>query len=173
MNTKIGKAKRFKILNEMSLKGQKVVFGSSFMSNFPFYELIQKKTTEFVIYNRSIDDLTIKEAIDSCEDCLKDLQPNNIIISFGENDEINDKFFKDYKILISKIQKLNKTAKIALVNTLDDTSIDNTLSRIAKENNITYIKLVQSDIIDNYNRISSFFRNGKITFYDAINANCS
>ena len=49
-------------LNAIALKGEIVVYGSSYMANFPFYELINRCHLENAVYNRSIDGMTSEEA---------------------------------------------------------------------------------------------------------------
>ena len=53
------KANAFKNVNELALKNEIVIYGSTYMANFPFYELSKKIKLENAIYNRSIEDLTI------------------------------------------------------------------------------------------------------------------
>ena len=50
-------------INDLTLKGEIVVFGSTYMANFPLYELINKYHFENAIYNRSIIGLTTSEGL--------------------------------------------------------------------------------------------------------------
>ena len=55
-------AKAFRALNEMAMKDQVAIFGSDYLCDFPFYDLMQGRVTDYVIYNRSIKGLTVKDA---------------------------------------------------------------------------------------------------------------
>ena len=41
-------------VNDLILKGEIVIFGSTYMANFPLYEFVNKYHFENAIYNRSI-----------------------------------------------------------------------------------------------------------------------
>ena len=51
-----------KSLNDITLKGEIVIFGSDYMADFPFYELINHYQIENAVYNRSIAGLTLADA---------------------------------------------------------------------------------------------------------------
>ena len=68
-------------LNDITLKGEIVVFGSTYMSKFPLYELINKSRLEYAVYNRSIAGLTVKEALEIVRDCIYTLtQLMNLLV---------------------------------------------------------------------------------------------
>ena len=46
------KANAMKEINDISMRGEIVVFGSTYMAHFPLYELINRCTFENAVYNR-------------------------------------------------------------------------------------------------------------------------
>ena len=171
METIEEKAKKFKILNELAVKGETAVFGSDYLCDFPFYTLMQKRVSDYAVYNRSIEGLTVKEAKNVVEDCLKYLTPENILVSFGENEVLNEEFYADYKELILKIRKLYKNAKLCILQTRgSDKECEDRLKKLADEAHATFIPVTKSTESDKalFGEMSSFFRHGKISFLDAF-----
>ena len=68
-------------INDLMLKGEIVVFGSTYMANFPLYEFINKYHFENAIYNRSIAGLTTSEALEIVQDCIISINPAKIFIA--------------------------------------------------------------------------------------------
>ena len=67
-------------INDLILKGEIVVFGSTYMANFPLYEFINKYHFENAIYNRSIAGLTTSEALEIVQDCIISINPAKIFM---------------------------------------------------------------------------------------------
>lgn len=171
METLEEKAKKFKILNELAVKGETAVFGSDYLCDFPFYTFMQKRVSDYAVYNRSIEGLTVKEAKNVVEDCLKYLSPENILISFGENEDLNDEFYDNYKELILKIRRLYKNAKLCILQTRgSDKACEERLKNLANELRVTFIPMTKNTESDKavFGEMSSFFRHGKISFLDAF-----
>lgn len=57
-------ANAMKAINDFTMKGEIVIFGSTYMSRFPLYELMNKCMLENAVYNRSIEGLTVKAALE-------------------------------------------------------------------------------------------------------------
>lgn len=102
-------------INDLTLKGEIVIFGSTYMANFPLYELINKYHFENAIYNRSIAGLTISEALEIVEDCVISIAPAKIFIALGEEDEDNIDAIKQYNEMIKIIQSALPECKIYLI----------------------------------------------------------
>lgn len=171
METLEEKAKKFKILNELAVKGETAVFGSDYLYDFPFYTLMQKRVSDYAVYNRSIEGLTVKEAKNVVEDCLKYLSPESILVSFGENEVLNDEFYNDYKELILKIRRLYKNAKLCILQTRGSgKDCEERLKKLADELRVTFIPVTKNTESDKavFGEMSSFFRHGKISFLDAF-----
>ena len=106
MKTKIiKKAEMFHAINDMAIKGEIVIFGSSFTANFPFYEMSQSYVMSNAIYNRSINDITIKEAIEVLQHCVIDIQPRKVFLCFGESEPDLKLAITDYRKLIFKLKE--------------------------------------------------------------------
>ncbi len=108
METIEERAKKYKVLNKLAVKGEAVVFGSDYLSDFPFYTLMQKRVSDYAVYNRSLENLTVKQAKSVVDDCLKYLAPSNILISFGENETANEEFLQDYDELFAMTTQAQK-----------------------------------------------------------------
>ncbi len=167
----VEKAKKFKILNEMAVKNETAIFGSDFLCDFPFYDLMQGMVSDYVVYNRSIEGLKVADAIGVVEDCLKYLQPKNILVSFGENEENDEKFYKDFNDLIVKIKTLYRKSRVCILQTPNKpAAYHDRIKEIAAKNKAEFMCFDKCD--DNekkeFFRLSSFFRNGNISFSDVF-----
>lgn len=165
----VEKAKKFKILNEIAVKNETVVFGSDFLYNFPFYDLMQGRISDYVVYNRSIEGLKVADAVNVVEDCIKHLQPKNVLISFGENEVTDEAFFKNLNELVIKIKSLYRSARLCILETPDkDDEYNKKVEEIAAQNNVIFLKFDRSDNTakKEFLRLSSFFRNGNISLCD-------
>ncbi len=77
----VEKSKAYKVFNDITLKNEIVIFGSSFAAKFPFYELSQKYYLSNAIYNRSIKDLTLPDAEKILSDCVLAVKPSKIFLA--------------------------------------------------------------------------------------------
>ena len=69
------KINMFRIYNDIALKNEIVVYGSTYAAEFPFYELSQKYIMSHAIYNRSIEGLTLEEAEEGLTACVLEIKP--------------------------------------------------------------------------------------------------
>ncbi len=74
-------------INDLTLPGEIVLFGSTYMASFPIYELINRCKFENAVYNRSIKGLTVSEALDIVEGCVVKIKPHKLFVALGEEDE--------------------------------------------------------------------------------------
>lgn len=102
-------------INDLALKGEIVVFGSTYMANFPLYELINKYHFENAIYNRSIAGLTTSEALEIVQDCIISISPSTIFIALGEEDENNIDAIIQYNQIVKLIHSALPKSKIYLI----------------------------------------------------------
>lgn len=163
-------AKAFRALNEMAMKDQVAIFGSDYLCDFPFYDLMQGRVTDYVIYNRSIKGLTVKDAAAVAEDALKHLAPRIVLVSFGENEVMDDKFFENYSLLMKKLASLFLRSKICLLQKMhEDKEVVEKLKKVAESGHAEFI--ATDEFVDEktvFGRLSGFFRGGKMSFADAF-----
>ena len=163
-------AKNYKTLNKAASEHGVVIFGSSYLHSFPFYDLMQGRVFDYAVYNRSIEGLTVSEAITVLDDCVNGLFPDTILVSFGENEPTNEKFFADYDNLIKKIKMTCPACKICILPAHGkDKEYTLKLKALAEANSTEFIPLQEGASDESlFKRMSGFFRNGKISFADAF-----
>ena len=160
-------------LNHFVLKGQILFFGSTFLEDFPLEELKQDFSLDRVIYNRSIQGLTVDEAFDVLETCVLDLMPSKLFISLGDEDEklldYNEKTFLEmYARLLDKVHAELPACKIYLLTP----EYRFALKALAQQKKAFYIDLSankEPDYVSSFRKIKTFFRDGNIRFGEAWN----
>ena len=108
-------AKAMKAINDISMKGEIVVFGSTYMSGFPLYELVNKSIFEHAVYNRSIEGLTVREALEIVKECVVDIAPSKIFLSLGEEDEEDSEVMVEYTRLVMLLRSQLPKCKLYLI----------------------------------------------------------
>ena len=172
------KVKEIKALNEISFKDEIVVFGSSYMSKFPFYELVNKCHFENAIYNRSIDGLTISEAKEIFNDCVISLRPSKLFISLGEEDKENLDAIRDYKEILKNALNSLPNCQIYLIGLEQDSEVSKALNQKIKalcdNKRVEFVELgwtkeeLLSGIKKQFKQLCRFFRSKSIDFTDAF-----
>ena len=104
-----------KSLNDITLKGEIVIFGSDYMADFPFYELINHYQIENAVYNRSIAGLTLADAAQALQDCVLAIKPAKIFLAFGEHDAENPDAFTRYKGILHCLRTELPAAKLHVI----------------------------------------------------------
>ena len=166
MNTLLNEAKKYKDLNEYAEKNQIVVFGDRYLANFPFYDLMQGKITDYAVYNRSLNLLTLKDAANVVEYCLYHLSPNSVLLHF-ENATQDETFRENYYSLIEKIRSVNKKCRIGLLERTPQTG--RAIESIARITKCEYIPVPEdADEKFVFRKMDAFFRAGRISFGDAF-----
>ena len=164
-------------INELTLKGEIVVFGSTYMANFPLYELMNKYHFENAIYNRSIASLTTGEALEIVQDCIISISPAKIFIALGEEDENNIDAIRQYNQIISLIQSSLPKTKIYLIclqgNTPYVERFNANILSLCDNKKICNIRFTSSSTeTKNYKaqfkKLSCFFRNKPLTMAEAF-----
>lgn len=172
------KANSMKKINELALTGEIVIFGSTYMSEFPIYELTNKCKPENAVYNRSIKGLTIKEAMEILDDCVIDINPSKVFLALGEEDESNPNAVSEYTELVSAIRQKLPDAIIILIGLLNGSSFAQSFNKsilsLCDNKHVKYVELVKRAPSENalfkaqFKQISSFFRSDPITMSDAF-----
>lgn len=172
------KAAAMKGVNELSLKGEIVIFGSTYMANFPFYDLINKCSFEHAVYNRSIEGLTIPDAFEIAQDCVIPLQPSKLFLSLGEEDKENPQAAQQYEKLVRMLRTNLPKTQLYLIclNGLDEqTEAFNahlvSLCDKKQIHSIHFSTLQTSDAAQlkaRFKQLSCFFRNRPLRMTDAF-----
>ena len=172
------KANAMKKTNDLVLPGEIVIFGSTYMSEFPIYELTNKCMLENAVYNRSVRGLTVKEAIEILDDCVVEIHPNKVFIALGEEDESNPNAVNEYAELVATIrQKLPMTMIYLIGLTSTDPfaeSFNKSILSLCDNKNVRYIDLVKKGASGNalfkaqFKQMSCFFRSKHITMNEAF-----
>ena len=164
---------KYERLNHFVLKGQLLFFGSTFLEEFPLEELKQDFSLDKVIYNRSIQGLTVGEAFKVLEPCVFELMPSKLFLSLGDEDaklpDFNEKdFLETYAQLLDQISAELPACKIYILSP----GYNFALKTLAREKQASYIDLSannETDYVSAFRRIKRFFRDGSIGFGEAWN----
>lgn len=106
---------------EKEEKNGVILLGGSLDMKIPVSQLAHAFNFNFKIYNKSYENLSIKNAGEYFNQAIKPLAPEAVIVHLGENDIslfTNDSsaFDKYYLNLISEIKAVNKKARLAFVS---------------------------------------------------------
>ena len=172
------KASVMKKINDLTLSGEIVIFGSTYMSEFPIYELTNKCKLENAVYNRSIKGLTVKEAIEILDDCVVDIHPSKVFIALGEEDEADPNAASEYSRLISTIHQKLPEAMIYMIGLTNGGSFAEKFNKnmlsLCDNKNVKYIDLIKKSSSENalfkaqFKQLSCFFRTPPITMSDVF-----
>lgn len=172
------KLNMFKVYNDITLKNEIVIFGSTYTAGFPFYELSQKYMFTNAIYNRSIKNLTLEEADQCLTDCVLAIKPSKLFLSLGENDIDNSDAIEIYRNMINKIKEKLPYSTLYIMPVHSDITgakeFNISLSKLCHEKGINYLNINYSPLDGefSYNRIfkqlTCFFRKTPISFADAF-----
>ena len=173
MNSKqLESANRYKIINELALKGEIVILGSSYMAEFPFYELCNRNNFEHAVYNRSIQKLTIAEAQQYISEFVLELFPSKLFIQLGEDEFEDPNAIATYSKLIKTIKNTLPNTKIYLITLPTERAqiFNQKLCKLALTESVGVIKL--SDPSESYtsvfNKLAPHFREFCIDFQSAL-----
>ena len=164
-------------LNDITLKGEIAIFGSTYMANFPLYELIKKYHFENDIYNRSISGLTTNEALEIVQDCIISIRPSTIFIALGEEDENNVDAIKQFNQIINLLQSALPKSKIYLIclqgNTPYVERFNANILSLCDNKKIWNIRFISSSTEANaykmhFKQLSCFFRDKPLTMLEAF-----
>ena len=165
-----------KSLNDITLKGEIVIFGSDYMADFPFYELINRYQIENAVYNRSIAGLTLAEAAQALQDCVLAIKPSKIFLALGEPDSTHPDAFTRYKGIIQYIRTELPSAKLHIIGLPGEPMqlLNEPLSSYCKENDLPFIRFAEAATLQNglynaqFKQLSCFFRNKPMGLSDVF-----
>ena len=116
-----GKSKNYEALNQLAERNGIVVFGGSGDCEIPMGELKQAFAIETKMYNRSVEDLSVKEALEKYKEYVEVLAPETVLLHIGESDldyfaEAPADFDNKYRELIAYIKGQDRKCRIAVVS---------------------------------------------------------
>ena len=172
------KVNMYRAINDMAIKGEIVIFGSTFAANFPFYEMSQDYVMSNAIYNRSIPELTLRDALDVVQSCVIDLKPEKVFLCFGDCENDFSTALTEYRKLIYKLKEKLPYCKIYVLSVKDTvfgaTDFNQKLTQLAERENVKFLQVHYSanDDLSQYKKVfkelSCFFRNAAIDFSGAF-----
>jgi hypothetical protein len=172
------KADAMKKINDLTLPGEIVIFGSTYMSEFPIYELINKCKLENAVYNRSIKGLTVKEASEILDDCVVEIHPSKVFVALGEEEEADPNAILAYTQLISAMRQKLPKAMIYLIGITSGSSFAESFNQgirsLCDNKTVRYIELIGKSPSGNalfkaqFKQLSCFFRTKPITMSDVF-----
>lgn len=167
----LSKANAFRAVNELAMKGEIVIYGSTYMANFPFYELINKSRLENAVYNRSIGEMTTEEALELLQVCVLDIKPGKVFLHLGETDYDREGTAETYAKIVGKIRSALPDTKIYLIAVQDKNAqiFNKRVTELTSRENVEYVRF---GMIEDYKRqfkeLSCFFRSRSLNFSDAF-----
>lgn len=169
----LSRANAFKGVNELAMKGEIVVYGSTYMANFPFYELINKSKLESAVYNRSIADMTIDEALELLQVCVLDIKPGKVFLHLGEKDFDQADAVEKYTKIVQRISTELPDTKIYLITVQNKQAqaFNKRILELDNRKNIFGIRFSAPDSNDykgQFKKLSCFFRSKPLSFTDAF-----
>ena len=99
----------------VTMKNEIVVFGSTYMKKFPFYEFLSKCRMENAVYNHSIEDLSLIEAQEVLTECVLNAEPSKVFLCLGENEYEKEDSVALYGQIVTRIRTELPRAKIYLI----------------------------------------------------------
>jgi len=171
-------AKAIKGLNDITLKNEIVIFGSTRMSRFPLYELVNRCRLENAIYNRSIEKMTLDDALEIVNDCVIAVKPEKVFLAVGEEDENDRDAIKKYNALVHKIRTELPDCTLYLICLSDDSDyaadFNENIISLCDGKKIKSIRFALPDFSDAnaykiaFKQLSCFFRRNPINMTEAF-----
>ncbi len=172
------KANAFKGINEIAIKGEIVLFGSSYLAGFPFYELANKCQLEHALYNRSIDAMTADEAELLLKTCVLDISPQKVFLQLGENERNTDAVYKHYQAILRTIRAELPDTRIYILslpcNQPETDRLHQKLKLLCDEQSVFFVTLSvdaegsASQYKRQFKQLAQFFRDRPIRLSDAF-----
>lgn len=112
---------RYNKLNALAETDGIVIFGCKEDKNIPTGELCRAFSVDTNVYNRSFDELSVKDAVEVYEQTVAPLNPETLLIHLGEADiefftQNPSEFDNKYRELINTVRKHNKKCRISVIS---------------------------------------------------------
>lgn len=113
--------RKYQSLNKLAESNGIVIFGSEEDLSIPFGELKQAFEIESKIYNRSVADLSVKDATKIYDQCVAQIYPETVLLHIGMADielfkASPAEFDSMYRNLVAHIKACNPKTRIAVVS---------------------------------------------------------
>lgn len=113
--------KKYAALNELADQNGIVILGGSEDKEIPLCELRQAFSIESKLYNRSISNLSINDAVRVYDSCIASIAPETLLLHIGKADlklfeENSADFDQKYRELITRIRSFDKMCRIAIIS---------------------------------------------------------
>lgn len=128
--------KKYLALNELADQNGTVIIGGTEDKDIPLCELKQAFELDSKLYNRSLSNLSVNDALKYYDDCIAELSPECVLLHIGaaDLDFFNadpSAFEQKYLELIKHIKTSDKGCKIAIIS-LRNPDNSNSISEINK-----------------------------------------
>ena len=112
---------RYNKLNALAETDGIVIFGCKEDKNIPTGELCRAFSVDTNVYNRSFEELSVKDAVEVYEQIVAPLNPETLLIHLGEADiefftQNPSEFDNKYRELINTVRKHNKKCRISVIS---------------------------------------------------------
>lgn len=112
---------RYNKLNALAETDGIVIFGCKEDKNIPTGELCRAFSVDTNVYNRSFDELSVKDAVEVYKETVAPLNPETLLIHLGEADiefftQNPGEFDNKYRELINTVRKHNKKCRISVIS---------------------------------------------------------
>ena len=141
--------KEYTALNQYAQKNKVAILGASTAAHLAIGELLQDYEISTKVYNRSVEAITIKEAVPFAKTCIVPLKPSRLLLQLGETEletiglsiqEIMDQ----YKWLLYELHTQLPETQLFLGPVLVDhpqrKTFNHALSSLAKEYGCNYLE---------------------------------
>ncbi len=174
------KINMFRTFNEITLKDEIVIYGSTYTADFPFYELSKKYLLNNAVYNRSIRGLTLEEAEKYLPECVLEIRPCKIFLALGDCDLDNPSALTTYRRILLRIREKLPSTQIYVLSVCTDGQaaelFNAGLRNLCRETGNKYLDIhpfasapeKSSSYSNVFRRMTCYFRDGGISFADAF-----
>ena len=164
------KVNSYKGINDIALKGEIVIFGSTYMANFPFYELANRCHLEHAIYNRSISGLTARDAESLLLPCVLDIKPRKIFLQLGESDSDPTDVLRHYISILQTIRKDLPHTKVYIIGLPNTEKLNRELLSLCDDKHIFFVSFAPqlAGYAAQFKQLVHFFRDRPISFSEAF-----
>ena len=112
---------RYEKLNELAAKGGVVILGGAADCEIPLCELKQAFGLETMLYNRSVEGISVNDAIEIYDACVAPLAPETVLLHIGEADlrlfaDDAAMFDQKYRELVQHIRANDRRCGIVVVS---------------------------------------------------------